>query len=337
MGDILSQAEIDALLSALSTGNEGPTTTLPAGIEEEVVQQNVRLYDFRRQDKFSKEHIRTLWMLHEGFSRILSTSLSAHLRMLVQLEVVAVEQLTFDEYCRSLPNPTILNVFSLPPLEGNCLFELNLDTASIVIDRMLGGPGKVTRIRRDLSDIERTLIGALSDKVLNSLAEAWLSITTFKPHLDSMEMNPRFVQIVPPGDIIVLITFEAKFAEHVGPLSLCIPYIVLEPVMSKISAQTMFSLQKHAQDPHHRTRLEDRIFATALDLRVLLGETEIRVSDVMELGVGDVLSLETPVVKDLPVLVGGKTKFLGRPGLIRNKLAVQLTEVLDEVESEEDE
>ncbi|HEY9766774.1 MAG TPA: flagellar motor switch protein FliM, partial [Chroococcales cyanobacterium] len=163
MGDILSQAEIDALLSALSSGSEVVAEKPQAEVADEPARM-VRLYDFRRQDKFSKEHIRTLWMLHEGFARILSTALSAHLRMMVQLEVVAVEQLTFDEYGRSLPNPTILNVFTLPPLVGNSLFEVNLDTASIIIDRMLGGPGKVTRIRRDLSDIERTLMGTVFDR-----------------------------------------------------------------------------------------------------------------------------------------------------------------------------
>lgn len=337
MGDILSQAEIDALLSAISSGVDivAPEKEEPEEVEEPTVK-TVRLYDFRRQDKFSKEHIRTLWMLHEGFARILGTAFSAQLRMLVQIEVVAVEQLTFDEYCRSLPNPTILNVFTLNPLMGNSLFEINLDTASIIIDRMLGGPGKITRIRRDLSDIERTLIGAASDRVMASLAEAWSNILAFRPKLEGLEMNPRFVQIVPPSDIVVLITFEAKFGDHVAPLSLCIPFIVLEPVMGKISAQTMFSLTRQAQDPAYRTKLEDRIFNTALDVQVLLGETEVNVSDILDLAVGDVVGLNVPVDKDLAILVAGRTKYRGRPGLLKNKLAVQLTKVLDDTEGEEE-
>lgn len=337
MGDILSQAEIDALLSAISSGVDIATPEEEVPEEhEEPAAKIVRLYDFRRQDKFSKEHIRTLWMLHEGFARILGTAFSAQMRMLVQIEVVAVEQLTFDEYCRSLPNPTILNVFTLNPLVGNSLFEINLDTASIIIDRMLGGPGKITRIRRDLSDIERTLIGAAIDRVMASLAEAWSNILAFRPKLEGLEMNPRFVQIVPPSDIVVLITFEAKFGDHVAPLSLCIPFIVLEPVMGKISAQTMFSLTRQAQDPEYRIKLEERISNTTLDVQVLLGETEIMVSDVMDLGLGDVLALHAPVDKDLQIKVGGRMKYRGRPGLLKNKLAVQLTEVIDEMEGEEE-
>lgn len=338
MSEILSQSEIDALLSALSSGDltpEKPMPTQVAAVEEEAVRRTVKIYDFKRQNKFSKDHIRTLSMIHEAFARLLSTSLSGQLRMLVQVEVVSVEQLTFDEYSRSLPSPTILNVFTMEPLVGTSLFEVNIDITSAIIDRLLGGPGRVTRIRRDLTDIERTLISSITGRLLSTLSEAWQNVLTFSPKLETMEMNPRFVQIVPPSDPVVLITFEAKFGENTGPLSLCIPYIVLEPVMSKISAQAMFATQRQSQSSEYRANLTGRVNATNVPFQVVLGETTVSVSDVISLGVGDVLPLGTPVDNELAIMVGERLKFMGRPGMVRNKMAVQITEVIDNTEGEE--
>lgn len=338
MSEILSQSEIDALLSALSSGDLTPEKPLPmpvATVDEDPIRRTVKIYDFKRQNKFSKDHIRTLSMIHEAFARLLSTSLSGQLRMLVQVEVVSVEQLTFDEYSRSLPSPTILNVFTMEPLVGTSLFEVNIDITSAIIDRLLGGPGRVTRIRRDLTDIERTLISSITGRLLSTLSEAWQNILTFSPKLETMEMNPRFVQIVPPSDPVVLITFEAKFGENTGPLSLCIPYIVLEPVMSKISAQAMFATQRQSQSSEYRANLTGRVNATNVPFQVVLGETTVSVSDVISLGVGDVLPLGTPVDNELSIMVGERLKFMGRPGMVRNKMAVQITEVIDNTEGEE--
>lgn len=338
MSEILSQSEIDALLSALSSGDLTPEKPMSApvmAVEEEQIRRTVKIYDFKRQNKFSKDHIRTLSMIHEAFARLLSTSMSGQLRMLVQVEVVSVEQLTFDEYSRSLPSPTILNVFTMEPLVGTSLFEVNIDITSAIIDRLLGGPGRVTRIRRDLTDIERTLISSITQRLLSTLSEAWQNVLTFSPKLETMEMNPRFVQIVPPSDPVVLITFEAKFGENTGPLSLCIPYIVLEPVMSKISAQAMFATQRQSQSSEYRANLTGRVNATNVPFQVVLGETTVSVSDVISLGVGDVLPLGTPVDNELSIMVGERLKFLGRPGMVRNKMAVQITEVVDNTEGEE--
>lgn len=341
MADILSQSEIDLLLAALSSGELNPEKAAPsAGTSpftgrEEPPKRTVKVYDFKRQNKFSKDHIRTLSMIHEGFARILSTTLSGQLRMLVQVEVVSVEQLTFDEYSRSLPSPTILNVFSMEPLVGTALFEVNIDLTSAIIDRMLGGPGRVTRIHRDLTDIERTLISTVTQRILGSLSEAWQNVISFSPKLETLEMNPRFIQIVPPSDPIVLITFEARFGENTGPLSLCIPYIMLEPIMRKISAQAMFATARQSQTEVHRQGLKDRVVNTQVALQVVLGETVVSVGDVLSLSVGDVLSLDAAVGEDLTVLVGERRKFHGRPGTIRNKMAIQISEVVDDKEGEE--
>ncbi|HEY9722501.1 MAG TPA: flagellar motor switch protein FliM [Oscillatoriaceae cyanobacterium] len=333
MAEILSQSEIDALLSALSTGE-----LTAEKIKDEEAQQKkvVRAYDFKRQNKFSKEHIRTLSMIHENFSRILSTLLSAHLRMVVQIEVASVEQLTYDEFIRSVPSPTIINIFSIAPLLGNCIFEINLDIASAIIDRMLGGPGRVSRLRRDLTEIERALVGTIIARTLDSFREAWQNVVKFTPRQESMETNPRFIQIVPPTDVVVLITFEAKFGDSAGPLSICIPYVVLEPVINKISSQMMFSLAKQEQSPQAARDLRSKVEQAKVPLQVLLGTTEVTIGDLIRLGTGDVVPLATYAEEELQVMVGDRLKFKGRPGTIRNKMALQITDVIDERELEDE-
>lgn len=333
MAEILSQSEIDALLSALSTGE---LTAEKIKDDEAQQKKSVRVYDFKRQNKFSKEHIRTLSMIHENFSRILSTLLSAHLRMVVQIEVASVEQLTYDEFIRSVPSPTIINIFSLSPLIGNCIFEINLDIASAIIDRMLGGPGRVSRLRRDLTEIERALIGTIIARTLDSFKEAWQNVVKFAPRQESMEMNPRFIQIVPPTDVVVLITFEAKFGDSAGPLSICIPYVVLEPIINKISSQMMFSLAKQEQSAQHAKDLRSKVEQAKVPLQVLLGTTDVTIGDIIRLGVGDVVPLSTFVESELDVLVGDRQKFKGRPGIIRNKMALQITDVIDDQEWEDE-
>lgn len=333
MAEILSQSEIDALLSALSTGE---LTAEKIKDDEAREKKSVRVYDFKRQNKFSKEHIRTLSMIHENFSRILSTLLSAHLRMVVQIEVASVEQLTYDEFIRSVPSPTIINIFSIAPLLGNCIFEINLDIASAIIDRMLGGPGRVSRMRRDLTEIERALVGTIIARTLDSFKEAWQNVVKFTPRQESMEMNPRFIQIVPPTDVVVLITFEAKFGDSAGPLSICIPYVVLEPVINKISSQMMFSLAKQEQSPQHASDLKKKVEQAKVPLQVVLGTNDVTVGDIIRLGVGDVVPLHTLADQELGVMVGDKMKFRGRPGTVRNKMAVQITDVVDDRELEDE-
>jgi flagellar motor switch protein FliM len=333
VAEILSQSEIDALLSALSTGE---LTAEKIKDDEAREKKSVRVYDFKRQNKFSKEHIRTLSMIHENFSRILSTLLSAHLRMVVQIEVASVEQLTYDEFIRSVPSPTIINIFSIAPLIGNCIFEINLDIASAIIDRMLGGPGRVSRMRRDLTEIERALVGTIIARTLDSFKEAWQNVVKFSPRQESMEMNPRFIQIVPPTDVVVLITFEAKFGDSAGPLSICIPYVVLEPVINKISSQMMFSLAKQEQSPQHANDLKKKVEQAKVPVQVVLGTTDVTVGDIIRLGVGDVVPLGTLADQDLYVMVGDKLKFRGRPGTVRNKMAVQVTDVVEERELEDE-
>ena len=150
MNEILSQDEIDQLLSAISSGQSDVDDYKPVSDT-----RKIKIYDFKRPDKFSKEQIRTVQIMHETFARLTTTSLSAQLRSLVHVHVATVDQLTYEEFIRSIPTPTTLAVINMDPLKGNAVLEIDPAITFSMIDRLFGGTGAVTGNKsRDLTDIE---------------------------------------------------------------------------------------------------------------------------------------------------------------------------------------
>ena len=201
--DVLSQNEIDKLLSALSTGEVSAEE-----VQAEEEERKVKTYDFKRPDKFSKDQIRTLNMLYENFARLLNTHLSTHLRTMVNVEVVSVEQLTYQEFLQSLSNPSVIGVMALPPLKGNIIMEVNTGIAFAYIDRVFGGLGENTLKPRILTDIEEAVMRKFIAKASEFLKESWSNVTEINPILEAIEANPGFVQIVPPSDMVIIVTVQ---------------------------------------------------------------------------------------------------------------------------------
>lgn len=330
MGEILSQGEIDALLNAISSGEVNADE-----MKKEENQKKIRVYDFKRPNKFSKDQLHTLQVIHENYGRLLTTYLSAHLRSLVTINVLSVEQLTYDEFIRSIPNPTILNITTLAPLDGNVILEINPAVIFTILDRLFGGPGKPPEKTRSLTDIERTVVERLSLKILDLLKEAWENIISFTPNLETIETNPQFTQIVAPTEMVVLVTLETKIGDGEGLINLCIPYLVLEPILSKLSAHFWFSKSSKGVTEHIHT-LQKRIEKTQLSVAALLGGTTITVKDLMELQKGDVISLDHKVSDPLEVYVGSRRKFRGSPGMAGSKMAIQVTEVINEGDGDDE-
>lgn len=321
--DVLSQSEIDELLSALSTG-----VVSAEEMKVEQKQRKIKVYDFKRPDKFSKDQIRTLYMLHENFARLLNTYLSAHLRALVHINVASVDQLTYEEFIRSLPSPSVISVFNMRPLKGNVILELNPNIIFSIIDRLFGGPGLPPAKPRPLTDIEEAITKRVINKALESFQEAWKQVVAIEPRLEVIESNPQFTQIVPPSDMVVIITLQAKVGQAEGLLNICIPYFVLEPIMSKLTTTFWVSSSISKQSlPEHIDAIQRRLKKTLIPIVVELGRVNITVQELLELDVGDVLQLNTRVDNDLSVIIGMQEKFKCKPGLSKNKLAIQITQI----------
>lgn len=319
MAEILSQSEIDALLRAIQQEDVDINQ-----MKKDEKERPVKVYDFKRPNKFAKEQTRTLQMLHDTFARLLSNNLSGKLRSLCKIEVVSVDQLTFDEYIRSISNPSIVSLFSLSPLEGTAVLEINPMIAFPLLDRLLGGPGKVGKIR-ELTDIEEGLMRGVLVDAYNFLRESWAAIISLNPKMEKIESNPQFVQIASPSSMVVLISFEATIGENNGVMTLCLPYLTLEPVLHKLSAQHFFTSSKKKLSRESQEALEKRLKVHQLPVSVHLGETAILLRDLLTMDAGDVLRLDRAAADLLPVYLGDRLKFHGKPGKSGKFVAVQLT------------
>ena len=324
--DILSQSEIDRLLAQFASGDVDAEE-----IKAEKEQKKVKTYDFKRPDKFSKDQIRTLNMLHDNFARMYNTYLSTYLRALVDIEVASVEQLTYQEFVQSISNPSVIGILAVPPLKGNIILEFDTDICFAIIDRVFGGQGENTVKARVLTEIEEAVIRRMFDKALQHLREAWANVVNFNPKMEAMESNPQFAQIVPPSDMVVIITLQTKIGPVEGLINICIPYLVLEPVMSKLTTTFWVSASANKEEhPEHQAMIERKLNKTYVPVIVQMGAFDISLQEFLSLSYGDVLQMDTKVDDEFKCIVGNTTKFYCRPGTSGKKKAVQITKILSE-------
>ncbi|MEK5058733.1 flagellar motor switch protein FliM [Paenibacillus shunpengii] len=332
MVDVLSQNEIDALLAALSSGEMDAEE-----LKKEETARKIRSYDFKRAVRFSKDHIRSLTRIHENFARYLTTYFSAQLRTFVQINVVQVEQLPYDEFIRSIPKMTILNIFEAEPLQGRMVLEVHPNVAYAMLDRLLGGPGTSSAKNSSMTEIETTIMERIFSKAFDSLQEAWKTVLDITPRMEALETNPQFMQIVSPNETIALISLSTKIGDTTGMINLCIPHVVVEPIMSKLSTHQWFISEKKSRAPEEVVALKERVKKAKLPIIAELGESNISIAEFLSLNVGDVITLNKPVEEGLTIKVGERAKFMGSPGTLRDRVAVQIDEILIEGVEELDE
>lgn len=335
MSDILSQEEVDALLSAVSSGtSDKPVSVGTPNVEETYgsfshdSEKTLSMYDFRRPDRVSKDQMRTLQNLHEGFARQFSTTLTNFLRTFVEIELVSVDQLTYSEFVMSISNPSCIYVFKMEPLEGNAIIEINPSLVFFIIDRLFGGQGRPSEQNRELTLIEQNVINRIVERSLGDLKEVWEHIGVFSPKIEAYETNPQFVQIAPPGETVILISLEVRMQNASGLMSLCFPYMVLENVINNLSGESWMSAQATAT-LETRTTLEHELESIELNVATLIGKTSLTIKDLLQLQRGDVLCLEKPYDSDLIVQIEGKNKMAGRSGLVGRKKAVKIVRILE--------
>lgn len=285
------------------------------------------VYDFRRPDKFSKDQLRTLQMLHETFARLAGSQLSAFLRSPVQIDLISLEQVPYEEYLRSITQ-SVFSIISLPPLTGQAVLEIEFSLIFTMIDRLLGGPGRAIN-RNVLTDIEKPLVRQGLDRMFSSLKVAWEGVVIVNPSLEGMETSAQFVQIAPPNDIVVTILFEVKIGNQRGAMSLCIPYLVLKPITTKLSAQTWFVNNSRKHSPMARKHLAGQVQQTTVDCAIELGKIDVPFSQFLQLKPGDVLRLNQSTGKDLKMLVQGVPKFEGKPALSGKRLVFAISNPIE--------
>jgi flagellar motor switch protein FliM len=324
MAEVLSQGEIDALLSALSSGEIAPDE-LPK--EEE--KQKVKDYDFRSPQKFSKDHIRTLELIHDNYARIISNYLSAQVRTNAKVKMESVEQITYEEFIHSIPNPTILTVFKMHPLNGSILFETNPQFVFQVIDILLGGSGSGKYKMREFTDIDKNIIRKFNAGLISNLKLAWDEVLEVSPEIEGLETNPALNQTLAPNEPVALVTFSVEIGKNNTFIHICIPYLSIEKVLDKLVIQYWFQQNDEELLNESREKLKERLNIVEVDMTAVLGETYITVDDFLRLTNGDVITLSNKSSSAIKLLVEDQPSYYGKPGIVGKNMGIQILDTID--------
>jgi len=295
-------------------------------------RKGYKLYNFRRPDKFSKDTLRALQDIHRDFSKQISLVLTGYLRMKVNVDVVSVDQLTYDEFVNSMPPSMSVGIFEFNPLPGQILYGITYEVLSCIVDRMLGGKGYATLQYKELTDVETSLTRKVIDIIIKTLNDSWTSIVPIEYSLIGLENGFQSIQVAAPGEIVALLTFEIQVADKTfGLASLCFPYPVLETVIPHLTSQHIFQSKGIVATSEERQRMITKLNPSMMDIRALFGSCEITLEEFMKLSVGDILKLDDTIDQDLIVKINGVKKFFARPGLLKNNVCVKITDIYDEM------
>ena len=325
MADVLSQNEIDALLSALSTGELEPEEV---GKDDE--KHKIKLYDFRSPQKFSKEHIRTLELIHDNYARIISNYLTGQTRQNVKVKVETVEQITYEEFIHSVQNPTIITIFKMPPLAGNIIFETNPQFSLQVIDILLGGNGNRKVETKEFTDIDKNIMKQVITGMISHLKMAWEAILDVEPEVEAMETNPSINQTLAPNDPVALIAFSIELNKHSTFINMCIPYLSIEKILDRLVVQYSFRNNDESSKIESREKLEEGINRVDVEVVAELGRSTLNVEDFLKLTLGDVIKLDTKSTSPVKVYVGNEECYYAKPGVCGKNMGIMILDITDE-------
>ena len=338
MGDILSQDEIDALLSATEADDAGGGGDLGdmggGGLEDATAQRIITSYDFKHPARVNKDQLRTLENLHDNFARLLSSTFSGAMRAVVDVDTAFVDQTTYAEFIMSLSNPSCSYQFTLGPTNGQAIIDFAMPVVFAFVDRIFGGKGSSQGVdARQLSQIEMGVIAKIVKRVVEDLEATWEPILRVEISDIELETNPEFMQITAASEIVILLAFEVNSTNASGLVSLCYPFFTLESILPRLGQQTY--VRQGRQNREETIRLNrDRMEKTYMPMRAELGRGTASFQELQELRVGDVLKMDTEIDEPTIVYVNDEPKFLGRPGRVGRKNAVQITQAID-VQNEE--
>ncbi len=324
MADILSQEEIDALLEAVE--DEGTPEALEN--EKEVFdQRQITLYDFKRPNRVSKEQLRAFRGIHDKMARSLASQISSVMRSIVEIQLHSVDQMTYGEFLMSLPSPTSFNVFSMKPLDGSCILEINPSIAFPMVDRLLGGAGEPYETTREFTDIELTLMESILRIIMGILKEAWSPVVDLYPNIESKESSPNVIQIVAQNEIVVMVVMEIVIGHSSGMMNICYPVITLESILNKLGSRDFMLAETSAKKSRNK-ELKALVGGAQVNVSAYLGEAELTLDELLSLKRGDILRLNRPADDTAVINADGKDRFVGKIGLRRFRKSLEITELI---------
>ncbi|MCE5249611.1 flagellar motor switch protein FliM [bacterium] len=318
MAEILSQEEIDALLSAVSYGEDVQVQAEPTKAEK-----FINTYDFRHPARVSKDQLRTLQNLHDNFARLLSATFSTLQRAVIEINLVSVDQITYSEFIMSLSSPSCTYTFRMEPLEGVAIIDFSQSVVFSFVDRLFGGRGTSIVTEREITWIEKSVMNNIINRTLRDLERTWERIIPLECNVEMLETNPEFVQVVPASETVVLISFELKSENVSGLINLCYPYITIEPIALRLGGQNLVSSAKEVpREELEKNRRRIKVFDTTV--KAILGETKLSLNELLDLKLGDVVTLGRRLHEEIDIYVENELKFQGRAGLVGKYKGIEI-------------
>ncbi|MFZ5426266.1 MAG: flagellar motor switch protein FliM [Thermodesulfobacteriota bacterium] len=317
MSKILSQDEVDTLLRGL-TGGE-------IEAESEILEDDSGIvpFDLSNQDRIIRGRMPVLEIINDRFARLATNAMANAMRKRVDVNPISIDMSKFGDFMRSLPVPTSINIFKLDPLRGNAILVVDSRLVFALVENFFGGAGSQPKVEgRDFTPIEQAIIAKVVRLALANLEDAWRPVHEVHVELIRSEINPQFAAIVPPSDVVVVVTFEVELENAIGSLIACLPYATIEPIRSKLYAS--FQSERLEVDHAWISRFKERLMETPVEVVVEFGKTQLSGRQLLSLKEGDIILLDTDVEDLLKAEVQGVRKFWGVPGNVKSNKAFQV-------------
>lgn len=322
MAKILSQAEIDALLTKVSPSEKRPAGT-PA------VDRKITLYDFKHPNLVPKEQLRLLESIHEGVIRNFSVFLSAQLRMIVDMKLLAIDQIMYSEFMMSISTPAAVYLGNIDDPATQVILEIDPRLVAFTVERLFGGRGTFQPISRPISQIEQRVMKRIVDRFSNELEENWGEIRKLKFDFPRFESNPEFVQIVPGSEPVVVVSVEIKVHGNSSMLNICVPYVWISNIMSMPEIQQKILFGTHKGSEEDKSLIVQTLHQTQVHLQARLGKVVMTINDILNLTVGDVICTETRIEQDVSIVLMNSELFRGSVGIYNGKYSVLIHSIIE--------
>lgn len=326
MAKVLSQKEIDDLLNALDSGED-----VAPSEDENSDGQDVRIYDFKTANKFHRDQMRTLNVIFDSFAYLLASKLTGMLHTVCELEVLSIEEQNFGEFNNSIPDPVILGVFEMEPLEGSLLIELSASIVYGLISRLFGGHADYANNDKSFTEIEMSIAENILQHIMQIMRESWEKIAQVDPLLSRIETSSQFTQIAEMNEPSAIVTLNAKMDEIEGLIVICIPHLAIQPIAKKLNTAswTLAENRRHVKESKEEV-LEHQLSNTEVAVQALFNDTIAPLRDIINMQPGDIILINHNIHDYISVDIEGVTKFKGVIGTDANKYAVQIAEIVKE-------
>ena len=325
MAEILSQDEIDALLEVVEDEDINPEELEKSS--DILEQRQITLYDFKRPNRVSKEQLRSIKAIHDKMARNLASNISSLMRSIVEIQLHSVDQMTYGEFLMSLPSPTSFNVFSLKPLDGKGVIEINPSIVFPMIDRLLGGPGMPFDTNREFTDIELNLLDQILRVITQNMKEIWSPIMDLYPVIEAKESSPNVVQIVAQNEIVIMVVMEIVIGQTSGMMNICYPVISIESLLPKLASRDLMLSETSGRKSRNK-ELRALIRGARIELEAVLGYAKLNMKEILDLEVGDIIKLNRAADDSVMVKVDGREKFVAEFGVKRYRRCIKIKEKL---------